>query len=468
MPSVKSFTITFDLLNENGTFSEGDIITGNITLALSKETKVQSLYIKAKGDADVRWTEKRGDHKSTYSAHRRYYKLKQFLIPEDADETALPEGIHVYKFSFQIPPGSMPSSFRGAHGKIVYKLEAKLSRSWRMTSTAEKEIHFVSKSFTNLPSLMTRQMGSAKKEMGLFSKGQVQMDVTTDKRVYAAGETIMIVAKIINSSSSEMTPKFSIIQNVAYRARGNTKHDSNVIHKVVDNLIKAHTQKEIKCTMKIPWDKMMTIQNCEIISVEYLLKVYLDITFAFDPEVVLPVVIIPPDLASGYQNGGATGGPSHRDFPCSTVSMDPNPASPHSGSYGYPGAQNHSTPPPAYPSNPQMYACPPGVYPPQPTHMYGAYNNSTPQAPSPYGSPFSSSSSSSVLYPPPTAPAFHSSPSAPPIQPPPPSHSPTAPMYDLMPSAPIMNTDFLSQTDEGPPAYSLLFPSSSPDKSDAK
>ena len=87
------------------------------------------------------------------------------------------------------------------------------------------------------------------------------------------GETVMIVAKINNSSSSEMTPKFSVIQSVVYRARGDTRHENKVINKVVDNSIKAHTHKEVRCALKIPRDQMMTIQNCEIISVEYCIKV---------------------------------------------------------------------------------------------------------------------------------------------------------------------------------------------------
>lgn len=84
---------------------------------------------------------------------------------------------------------------------------------------------------------------------------------------------MVIVAKINNSSSSEMTPKFSLIQDVVFRANGNTKHESHVIQKVVDPCIKAQWQKDIRCAMQIPRDQRPSIQNCEIISVEYHLKV---------------------------------------------------------------------------------------------------------------------------------------------------------------------------------------------------
>uniref|UniRef100_A0A8D3BRM7 Arrestin C-terminal-like domain-containing protein n=1 Tax=Scophthalmus maximus TaxID=52904 RepID=A0A8D3BRM7_SCOMX len=339
----RSLTMTYDALNEHGTFSEGDTITGQVTLVLLKQTSVQSLVVKVKGDADVRWTRKNGDHKRTYSAHRRYFKLKQFLIPADSKgmrytrccytvliitQTPVPQGKHVYKFSFNIPPRSMPSSFRGCHGKIVYKLEAALARSWRMDRTVDKEINFVSKAFPNLQSLMSRQVGTVNKEMGLFSKGHVQMDVSVDRRAYAP---VLIVAQINNSSSSDVTPKLSLIKEVLYRADTSTRHDSNVIHKVVENSIKPQTQKEVRCAVKIPPSQMQTIQNCEIISVEYYFKVYLDISFSFDPEVKLPLVIIPPDLAAGPYPAGATGGPSNSDFPPPAVPLAPYPASLRSG-----------------------------------------------------------------------------------------------------------------------------------------
>lgn len=82
-----------------------------------------------------------------------------------------------------------------------------------------------------------------------------------------------IVANIDNSSSSEMTPKFKLTQEVVYCARGNTKFEENVIHKVLDNCVKPKTQKQVRCAFKIPQFQTLTILNCDILSVKYYVKV---------------------------------------------------------------------------------------------------------------------------------------------------------------------------------------------------
>ncbi|KAL7392389.1 hypothetical protein ABVT39_024146 [Epinephelus coioides] len=171
MAPVQCFTMTCDALNEEGTFSEGDTITGEITLALSKDTTVKRLFVKAKGDAE------------------------------------------------------------------------------------------------------SGQGGSTKKELGLFSSGYAIMDVIIEKKVYAPGETMVIVAKINNSSSRGMTPKFRLVQEVVYHANGNFRRQCNVIHRLVDQRIESRTHKDARCTIWIPDDLLPTIQNCNIISVTYHLKV---------------------------------------------------------------------------------------------------------------------------------------------------------------------------------------------------
>ncbi|XP_061674288.1 arrestin domain-containing protein 3 isoform X2 [Syngnathoides biaculeatus] len=456
MPAIRSLTLVYDALNEDRTFSEGDLIAGKVTLAVEKPTAVQSFFVKVKGDAQVRWTTRSGNHNQTHSASRRYFKLKHFFI-----ETVLPQGVHVYNFRFTIPSGTMPSSFKGTHGKIVYILEAKLLRSWKVDKTADKVIIFRSKSIPHLQSLMLQQVAVKDKELGIFSSGKVHMKVTVDKTAYAPGETVLVVAKINNNSSSDMIPKVRLSQVIVYSARSSSKHESITINKLASQNIGPRSEKEVRWAVKIPTNQEPTIKNCEIISVEYSLKVYLDISFAFDPEVTFPVIIIPPNVASSSQ--GAFSGPSwaphNSDFPPAAASAACYPPSPHRGQ----GAQAYLAPSPFYSDNPTNYAGPSTINPsPVAPMAWGFYPGTS--------SLSSSSSSFTVVHPLPNPERFHSTAPTFPPNPSPPGPS-APPVLDLAPSAPsyeppsyTSTTNFLSQSDEPPPAYSLIFPPSAKDE----
>ncbi|KAM9857014.1 arrestin domain-containing protein 3-like [Aulostomus maculatus] len=391
MTSNRLLTITCDALNESGTFSEGDTVTGAVTLVLSKQTLIKRLFVKLKGDARVRWLRKSSSRTYTSSAHRRYFKLRQFLIPEYTEGTVVPQGIHVYSFCLNLPQMSMPSTFSGSHGKIVYKLAAKLSRSWRLDHTVEKEIDFVSKSYQNPHSLMSRQVGSTEKQVVYFSKGNVHVEASIDKTAYIPGEVISIVAKINNASSSHSRPKFSFVQDVEYRAKGHSSNKITVIEKVTNRSLDPQTQKEVWREIKLPSNLSPTIHNCEIILVEYHVKVYLDVSDS--PQARFPVVIIPPDLAHGAQHGapGATESLRNSEFSPAVEPVSSGPTYP----LEYSDIQQYS-------ENPDHHLMNAGL-PASPTYII----------------------------------------------------SPTAPMADL-PSAAVTGSNFLSQTDEIPPARSLL------------
>ncbi|XP_029915008.1 arrestin domain-containing protein 3-like [Myripristis murdjan] len=410
MPSTKDFSLVYDALNSAGTFSEGDTLTGKVIFTLGKDTKVKNLFVKVKGDANVRWTEGSGDDQTTYSAHRRYFKLKQYLIQQD---TTLPKGVHRFNFRFKIPMSDMPSSFKGIHGKIVYMLEAKLSRSWHMDKTVQTELNFVSRSYPSTGQQMEPQVGSVGKELGLISKGMVQMTATIDRGACFSGETVTVVVKVNNSSSKKVTPKFILNQKVVYYAKGSTNSSKKTVCAMMADAIAPKTEKTLTCPMKIPLNQAQTINNCDILTVNYYLKVYLDISFAFDPEVNFLLVILPPGAtvplqpfgavggAVGPNPPGAFGGPSNSDFPPPFVPAVPYPVPPGPGADGYPAA--------------------PG--PAQPSHMRGGYSNQMPQPASSYG---------------PLAPAV-----------------PSQSVHNPFPSAPPV-----FQQGEAPPSYVSIFPTS--------
>lgn len=188
-------------------------------------------------------------------------------------------------------------------------------------------------------------------------------------------------------------------------------------------------------------------------------QAYLDISFATDPKVVFPLIICPHSLIHGGatrpRSAGAIGGPSNYDFAPPAAAASAYPA----GATG--GTLNASAPPAFSARGPYPYsATPPPQYPAPPAFMRGS--SPYPHLASPYGS---QSSSYSVLHPPPAA-----VPPPPPAAPevPPMNAYPTAPPYNAtQPSAPLMNTDFLSQQDEPPPSYSFLFPESSAGQSNS-
>ncbi|KAM6943987.1 arrestin domain-containing protein 3-like [Lycodopsis pacificus] len=307
MSPIKDLNLVYEALNKEDTFSQGDTIAGTLTFTLTKETKVKVLTVKAKGDARVHWTHGTGDNRKSYNAHRRYLKLKEHVVAENEKGTVLPKGDHHFKFRFTIPQGDMPSSFKGLHGKIVYMLEAKVSRSWRMPSTVQKELKFVSKSFSHRGQVMCPQSGSVDKKMSTFSKGEVQMSATINTNVCSPGDNVAVVAKIHNSSSKQMKPKYSLQQKIVYRANAATNISDQSLCKMVGEIIAPNSEESVSCQLTVPADVIPTLHDCEILTVEYYFKVYLDISFAIDPEVVFPLVIVPSGFAA-LQPGGA-GGP---------------------------------------------------------------------------------------------------------------------------------------------------------------
>lgn len=80
--SVKSFLVGYNPINSSNIFTSGDYITGKITLELAKECKIESLWVKMKGKAEVQWSENHGKTVVTYRDKMKYFSIKQFIIQE--------------------------------------------------------------------------------------------------------------------------------------------------------------------------------------------------------------------------------------------------------------------------------------------------------------------------------------------------------------------------------------------------
>ncbi|KAJ8285483.1 hypothetical protein GJAV_G00027310 [Gymnothorax javanicus] len=298
--TVKSLSISYDPINEENTFSNGDTISGRVTLELSKETELNALCVKAKGKASVHWTERRNDRQRTYHAKEDYFKLEHFIyrkVRSDEDHLVdqrgetygktIPAGKHVYPFSFQIPDGKMPSTYKGIHGKVVYSVKVTLDRSMRMDQKDEAEFNFLSRVDMNNHVNMLPQSGTESKKMKLFTKGSANMKISIDRKGYMAGEDITITADIDNDSSRDLVPKFALEREENFYARGHRKQFCKRILKEEGQAIPSKSHQTNTYVVKIPPDLKISITHSRILNRKYELSVYLDVPLASDPELSL-------------------------------------------------------------------------------------------------------------------------------------------------------------------------------------
>ncbi|XP_022608210.1 arrestin domain-containing protein 4-like [Seriola dumerili] len=220
--------------------------------------------------------------------------LVPVLLVDQFHSCVVAPGRHVYPFKFQIPSQDVPCSFTGSNGKIVYLLEAKVSRSTWFTSKDSTKINVVSKAdLVSVPGIKTPQHKSMEKKFNLFTSGAVTMTADIEKTGFFQGEGLKVVVRIINKSSREIKPKYCVYRKHSFFANGERRLETKDILKDVGTAIAPSASKKVTRVITIPHDMEPSILNCNIIKVEYRLRVYLDVKYALDPEIKFPIIIMP-------------------------------------------------------------------------------------------------------------------------------------------------------------------------------
>ncbi|XP_077087707.1 arrestin domain-containing protein 3-like isoform X1 [Siphateles boraxobius] len=394
--TVNNISVMYSPINQNNTFSSGDLISGHVILDLAKDTKIQSLSVKIKGKAEVCWRER---HKSTvvYSDKEKYYSVERFFVRENKthgnvndhemmlrDPSGQPyssivaPGRHVYPFTLQLPRQHFPPTFKASVGKIVYTLETKLSRSMRISSKAKAEfLYFPSPDVSN-PELMAPQYRTKDEQINLFSFGSVSMNIKTEKMGYYLGEGLKVLAEVQNNSSRAIKPKYCLYEKHSFFARGKRKLHTHDLFKEEGEPIEPNSRKTVTKVLPIPPSLTVSILNCRILKVEYRLRVCLDVPFA--SEIKFPIVILPLQSLSGASSAtnsdcgiwnqppGGNAYPNPPPMPPSAPSFNMVEPPGQCGALGYPGPPLSQYPAPGYPGPPLSqfpgYPGPPGQFAP--------------------------------------------------------------------------------------------------------
>lgn len=90
---------------------------------------------------------------------------------------------------------------------------------------------------------------------------------------FFSGDIVSVFAEVCNCSSKSMRPKFCLQRKIVYCVFKTTKTKKKTLFKSVGDTIGPNTEVTVSCNILIPPSAIYSINNCDIISVEYYLKV---------------------------------------------------------------------------------------------------------------------------------------------------------------------------------------------------
>ncbi|KAM6965423.1 arrestin domain-containing protein 3-like [Aplochiton taeniatus] len=278
----------YDKVNEKGTFSPGDTVLGMATVVASKETKVQCFVVNVKGKAKVKWSEQDGAPAMVHTDKKIYFHFEQIILQErrgDGSEM-ISSGKHVYPFAFQIPNNDMPSSYTGKWGEITYSLRAKLTRTIWMVYKAKTELPFVSQKELIIAGLKEPQFGT---RISFFGSRNITMHITSETMGLTQGEAMTVSAEVLNNSANAVSPRFYLCQKQSFFAQSKTTVQADDIMFGLGDVVPAFTSQTVTRVLTIPHQLPVSFFNCSLMTLEYMLKVSLDVPRFWHPEIKLPL-----------------------------------------------------------------------------------------------------------------------------------------------------------------------------------
>ncbi|XP_071387142.1 arrestin domain-containing protein 3-like [Centroberyx affinis] len=303
--TFKNFIINFNALNERNTVSSGDLVTGQIFFDLTKPTNISSITLVLKGNARVHWSTRGGEGRNRrrngkhYSAKLEFLNFKSYIMRGNGaigGPSKLQPGTHVYPFTCQLPQGNFPSSFEGVHGHIIYTMTVGISRPWHLSKDFVTQLNFVNRIDANQPELLAPLAGSNSMTLcGLWcASGPVSMTVRLGKKVFAPGETAKITCEFSNASSRTATPKARLVQNQTFYTL-NKDHSAKNTESLVSETgqpVRPHSSDVCtEMTLAVPAAVPLTVSNCSIIQVDYVIEVRLCVRASSDLVVLFPIIL---------------------------------------------------------------------------------------------------------------------------------------------------------------------------------
>lgn len=291
----KTFEVRFNDPNKL-VYSSGDKVAGRVIVEVSEITRVSAVRLFGVGCAKVEYS--KGKHRCREEID--YLKYEEVLHldhhPTDADGTITLRAGNKYEFmfGFELPQaGCLVSSYAGKFGSVFYYVKAVIEKSGQLYAECKRNFEVEEPIDVNTQELMTPVTGAKEKKVTcmFIPDGSVSIAARIDRKGYCEGEDITINAKFENTCSRIVIPKAAIIAKHIYLANGRTKVLNEKLTSVRgDHIISGMCDMWQGRVLRVPKLKP-TILGCDIIHVDYSLRIYVHIPGSEKLILELPLII---------------------------------------------------------------------------------------------------------------------------------------------------------------------------------
>ncbi|XP_016085100.1 arrestin domain-containing protein 1-like [Sinocyclocheilus grahami] len=281
MGKLQEFEITFT--NNKVVYNPGESISGTVRIKTSQSLQFKAIKVNCVGSCGI--SSKLND--ASWMLEEKYLSSTLSV----ADKGTLPAGDHSFPFQFLIP-ASVPTSFEGPFGKILYKIRAYIDTP-RFSKDYKTQRPFYLLNVLNLNELPDVEQPSCavttkKFNYLLVKTGTLMLKACSDLRGYTPGQVIKLSTEIHNKSGKDTGYVMaSLIQRVSYKTK-RPVFDLRPIAEVEGAGVKAGKHAEWREQIIVPPLPQSGLTGCSLIDIEYFIQVSLK-----SPEAVvtLPIYI---------------------------------------------------------------------------------------------------------------------------------------------------------------------------------
>ncbi len=303
--------ISIELRKEE--FTGGDTVEGAVLVQLDQDTPYRGIRLVLKGYEEASWREGSGKTRHTHSETRSFFDEEITLegrprlgfgelladsfkgvFSKDNYEVLHP-GTYRYPFSYVLPP-NLPGEYESAvtNSRIYYGIKAHVDLPLKFDLKAEKRLS-VCEPIPATAQEVTRQLT---KNFLFDSAAEIEAAVHLERDTFWLGEDIVGQLEVMNRAPGKeiRAVTLTLRQLETACADGRTHEGQNEITRFTFDQcrfpVKERTTMELK--LPIPSDLYPTIESGSLVKVGYELQIRLDIPWAVDAKLSVPIKLVKP------------------------------------------------------------------------------------------------------------------------------------------------------------------------------